>query len=873
MKQPPEEAIKFLHWFCRRDLADEIEGDLREQYAALPESRYMNRLRFWLWVLAFLRPRFIRGTHFQLTTSSMLRNYMVLALRNMRKRPLFSFINIAGLSTGLACVVVISGYILFMLSYDRMYDNAANLYRLTMQWTDDGVEIHTAMTVSPVADVLEGGVRGVKRVARVFPYSGLVSKDGIEKLREVKFCFADSLFFEMFTLPAKHGRLEGALDKPFSVVLTEKSAIKHFGRTDVVDEELIFEDERRAHRFHVTAVIKDLPQNVHLNPDFIASFNTLDVIMPWYNNWHYPPMYLYVEADNNYDRAMLEQALQKQIVSHHPAYVKANDRKYFLQPVTDIYLHSSLASEWQPNSNYAYVQTLILIALFILLLACINYVNLSTARGVERAKEVGVRKAMGAYRRQLVSQFLGEALLTTLLSFALAIMIAETVFTLFVNPLLSKDISVLTAFPPLYAGIAVALFFLVSLVAGLYPAIFLSHFGPISVVGSVTGVRGKVTFRTILVGFQFTVSCLLIIGMLIIDDQVSFMRNKKLGFEKEQLVAIKLFDRKSTRNYSQLKDQLIRESIVKSVSVASTFPLKDGFYGWPITPEGHTAEEQMNMKAMSGDEDIVKTLNLELIAGRDFSTRTGADEAQAFIINKAAARMLRWTEPIGKEFQLTFFADSAHQRKGKVIGVVNDFHFESLYNQIEPLVIFVNKHPYYCDYLLVKLGPGNLAASLDLLEQNWKEFNPDKPFEFSLADDELSNLYTEERKLSKMFSSFTLVSLLISALGLFGLSAYSISQRTKEIGIRKVLGASAGSLYHLLSQEYLLIMVISQIISWPLAWALTNQWLDGFAYRTDVSLGVFLITLVIGFLLGLLSVSMHIFRATRANPTSALRTE
>lgn len=874
MQQPPKTAIRFLHWFCRHDVVNEIEGDLLEQYQRLPASHGINQLRYWLWVLAFMRPYFINTKHFQLINVLMTRSYITIALRNMHKRPLFSFINIVGLSVGLACVVVIAGYVLFMLSYDRMYENPENLYRLTMRWTDDGVETHTAMTVSPVAAVLEENRQAIKRITRVFPYSGLVSKDGIEKHRETKFCYADSLFFEMFTLPVKQGRRQGALDKPFSVVLTEQSAIKYFGTTNVVGEELIFEDERKAHRFTVTAVIENLPQNTHFNPDFIASFNTLDVIMPWYDNWHYPPMYLYLEAEKGQDIALLEREVQQQIAKHHPPYVKANDRHYFLQPVTDIHLHSNLANEWQPNSKSAYVQTLIIIAIFVLMLACINYINLSTARGVERAKEVGVRKVMGAFRRQLINQFLSESLTTTLISFFLALVMAETLFKLFINPLLAKEISVFTVFSPFYAGIATAILLLVTLLAGLYPAVLLSGFQPASVLkGSAEGVGKKFTFRKLLVGFQFTVSCSLIIGMLIIQNQVSFMRAKNLGFEKERLVAIKLFDRKSTRNYKTLKDQLLNESVVKNASVASTFPLKDGYFGWPVTPEGHTAEEKMNMKAMSGDEDILKTLNLELVDGRDFSDRNSADETQAFIINESAMRMLNWADPINKEFELIFFADSTHLRKGKVIGVVKDFHFESLYNKIEPLVIFVNKHPYYCDYLLVKLGPGDFASSLDVLQKNWKQFNPEKPFEFSIADDDLNKLYMEETKLSKMFSSFTLLSIIISALGLFGLSSYSISQRIREIGIRKVLGASTANLFNLLSREYLLIFVITQVISSSLAWWLSQKWLDGFAYRTHVSLYVFLVTFALGLLLTVLSISLHIFRATRANPINVLKTE
>ncbi len=874
MQTPPRWPIEILHRLCHESLVEEMEGDLTEDFhrRLAAKGKGYASLLFCLEALAFIRPKLLKR-QFTLFQNTMLRSYITLSFRSLIKKPLFTIINLMGLTLGLASVIVIAGYLLFTLSYDKHYPNSENLYRVTLQWMNDGIEEHVAMAVSKVAPALNKTLHGVKRTSRIFPYSGLVSRDGIEKIRESRFCYADSLFFEMFPMKVQRGYLPTSLTDPFSVVLTERMAIKYYGTVDVVGQELTFEDERGKYKFNVTAVIDNIPQNSHFNPDFLASMTTLEKTMPWFDSWFYPPMFVYVEAAEGYDRLKLETEINLAVKKTHPQYILPNDRTYFLQPITDIHLHSNLVAEWQANSNYIYVQILTAVAALILFLACINYINLSTARGAERAKEVGMRKVMGAIRRQLIGQFLGESFITALMAMVLGVALAELVFRLYLNDLLEKNISIFTLFEPVHLLGALGGLVVLTLIAGMYPAFFLSTYRPASMLRMNSTKGGGFVLQRSMVTFQFIVSSLLIVGMFTIDRQTRFMREKRLGFDKDQLVAIRLFDRNMGGRYQSLKSGLLSESVVKHVAVASSFPLREEFHGWGITPEDHTAEERLSMKALGGDVDIVKALSLEVVAGRDFSADNPADTTQAFIINEAAAKLLNWSEPVGKDFELIFYTRGENRRKGKVIGVVKDFHFESLYNRIDPLVIFVNTHPFYCDYLLVKLAPGDFANSMNTLKSRWKEFSEDKPFEYFIADDDLASLYKQEMKLSSMFSSFSALSIAVSCLGLFGLSAYSISRRLKEIGIRRVMGASVRDLFNLLSREYLLLVALAQLIGWPVAWWLTNEWLSSFAYKVDVPLADYFISLVACLVFALLSISVHVVKAVQLSPIKTLRVE
>ena len=638
-----------------------------------------------------------------------------------------------------------------------------------------------------MGDLIKSHVPSVEKVVRMYPVPLLVSADKETKTKEPKFTFVDSLFFEVFSFQVMHGNLAKSLDEPFSAILTEKQAINYFGKSNVVGFDLFVEDEVKEYTFVITAVIKELPQNTHFNPGIIGSLNGMKSIQPWYNNWHYPPLYTYVQLKDGSTKSDLESQIQKMGEIHFPDYIKKEKRSYEAQRIADIHLKSDLEFEWQSNSNETYVSLFFLIAIFILLIACINFMNLATAQSTNRAMEVGIRKVMGAGKKQLVSQFLGESALTTFFSFLIALGLAELVLIYFFNDLIGKEISLGYLFTGANLLHVLIIITVISFMAGAYPSFYLSAFKPIVTLRSkVLKIRGLGNLRKVMVTMQFFISCLLIIGTLLVLRQVNYLRYKNLGFDKEQIIALKLVARKDQQNYNVLKESLMKESKVINVALSATIPGTNDFYGWNVIPEGYPSDTEYTMRSLGVDEDYLSTYNIELIDGRDFSKDIHTDGKQAFIINQAAVDNFGWTNPVGKDFTLSIYTGKHELRKGKIIGVVKNFHFQSLYNRIEPLLIYINKHPYYSDYLNVKLAPGNIEESLNLLEAKWNNFNPDKPFEYYFVDQELEKFYDKEVRISRLFSSFAVISIIISCLGLFGLSAFTASQRTKEIGVRKV---------------------------------------------------------------------------------------
>jgi len=803
----------------------------------------------------------------------MVKNYFKIAIRSLIKNKIYSFINLAGLSIGLACVLVIVSYVNLELSYDRYHENHKDIYRVTEYRTRDGQQTHTATSFNPLADLIEAHVPSVERIVRMYPLSGLLSADKINKFKESEFTLVDSLFFETFSFEIISGNLKGALDNPFSVVIPENKALEYFGTTDVTGRDLYFENAVNRFIFNITAVIKDTPQNSHFAPDFMASFSSIRTIQPNYNNWFHPAIYIYVQLKHGFTGLDLDAQMASMGEQHYPDYVKET-REYEAQNITDIHLNSDLVNEWQANSSKTYVKLFAIIALFILLIACINFMNLATAQSTKRAKEVGMRKVMGAGKSQLLGQFLGESFIVTLLSFVIAFGLAQLALTYFFNELIGKELSVgqlLTGSNLLWILISLIL---VSLLAGSYPAFYLSGFKPVSTLkGKVIKISGLGNVRKFMVTFQFFISCLLIIGTLIVLRQINFLRNEKLGFDQDQIIAVRLVDRQDQTNYSVLKDALLRESSVLSVALSSTLPGRKGFYAFRIVPEGSTDDDEMTMKSLAVDEDYINTYNLKVIDGRNFSKDIFTDVKQAFILNEAAVEKFGWDEALDKDFTITVHAASEEVRKGKIIGVVKDFHFQSLYNLIDPLVIYVNTSPFYSNFLNVKLAPGNWEDAVKMLTVRWKEFSPNKPLEFYFLDEELKKFYDSEVKIGHIFSAFAALSIIISCLGLFGLSAYSAQQRVKEIGIRKVLGANLAGVLSLLLREYIMLIIVANLIAWPLGWYISTEWLSTFPYRAGLDVGIFLLTFLGALLIALVTVSFQSMKAAVANPVKSLRNE
>lgn len=804
----------------------------------------------------------------------MLKNYFKVAYRNLTKNRVYSFLNIAGLSIGLGCVIVIAGYVSLELNYDKYHNDFEDIYRITELRKRQDQQDHTATTFNPLAQLVGENVPSVEHVVRMFPLTGFISTNLDNKSRETRFTLVDSIIFQTFSFESIHGNLATALNEPLSLVITESKALKYFGKTDVIGQKLIYENATSTFDFSISAIIKDLPQNTHFELDFLASFSSIEQIRPRYNNWFHPAIYTYVKLKEGFDGTTLEKEISKLKDDYFPENIK-NSRAHKAQSLSDIHLKSALLNEWSPNSNIVYITLFIIIAFFILLIACINFMNLSTARSVSRAKEVGLRKVVGAGKRQLVYQFLSESFLITALSFITAFGLAEFAFRNWFNVLVEKKMTIAFLFQGVNSIYVVLAVITVTLLAGMYPAFYLARLRPISTLrGKMEQIGGLGNIRKLMVTFQFFISCLLIIGTLIVLRQINFLRNKNLGFDKEQIVAIGLVDQADQKNYEVLQGEFLKESSVLESTISSALPGGAGFYAFRIEPEGLPDGEQMTMKSIGVDEKYILTYDLEILKGREFSKDIITDQRNAFIINEAAAEKLEWPDPLGKDFGIEIHGrGGADVRQGKVIGVLKDFHFESLYNSVEPLVVYVNQSSFYNNYLNLKIAPGNWDEVISLMEKKWESYSPNRPLQFYFLDEELKKMYNAEVKIGQIFTAFAVLSIIISCLGLFGLSAYAASQRTKEIGIRKVMGASLLTILKLLPKDYVILIVVANLIAWPLGWYYSLQWLSDFPYRVNLDIWIFLFTFLSALIIALITVSYQTVKAASANPVDILQQE
>ena len=800
----------------------------------------------------------------------MIKNYFKLIVRNLQKRSLFTFLNVMGLAIGLASVLVILSFVQEELSYDKFHSKHDRLYRITLDWLDDGKRSHIAAVEPPLTEALAGKISGIERITRVFPIPALVSVDKQNKTKEILFCFADSVFFDLFDFEFIQGDKNTALTDPLTVVLTESKAIEYFGTTEVVGKDVHYETDREEFIFHITGVIKDFPQQSHFKADFLASFHSLDEVMPWYNGWYYPQMHTYLLAQEGMNEQELETQIRVEVRKSHPPQVKDGERTYYLQKVTDIHLNSHLDQEWQANSSMGHVYLFGTIAIFILIIASINFMNLSTAQAATRAKEVGLRKVMGAYRQQLIIYFLGESFFITVISFLCGFALAEWVLIGGLNKMLGRQLSLDFIFEATwlpFIGISVLL---IAGASGIYPAFFLSRYKPVqSLKGVVDHPGHEITLRKGLVVFQFMISSILLIFTWIVLDQNDFMLNKDLGFDKDHVVAIRLNDSEAKMKYQVFKNSLVDLPEIQSVSLSSALPGNNEFFGFSVRLP--SMDTDLTIQTLGVDEDYLRTYGIDLLTGRDFSQENKADEEGAFIINRAAAKYFQWDDPVGRELTFIRYSDKKEERKGKVIGLVDDFHFQSLYHKVEPLLIYINRHIYYSDYLSVRFHGTSPREAVNLLKKKWEAFIPDKPLEIVFMDDQLDQFYQGELRRANVFSSFAGLSILVSCLGLFGLAAFSMQQKRREIGIRKVMGASMIAILKVLSGQFFRLILIANFMAWPVAWYASSIWLENFAYHISPGVEIFIFSTAGTLVLALLTICVQTLRTAGVNPVETLR--
>lgn len=795
----------------------------------------------------------------------MLKNYLKIAFRNLLRHKSFSIINITGLAVGMTACFLIFIYVKFELSYDKFNQNFEQIYRLNTDIKSPNEVLHWSSASPPMGPALKADYPDeVKDYVRIFQ-AGFLVVNGDKKFQENNIAFADPSIFKIFTLPFIHGNPSTALSAPYNIVLTGAMAKKYFGTTDIVGRSLLLDGK---HPVNITGVMKDVPLNSHFSFDMVLSASTMEKMkLINMQEWGNFSNFTYLLLPKGFDAAKLQAKLPGFLKNHISEDQRRRGYNYalFIEPLKDVYMDTFRGAPVNGNKTNVYIFSIV--AIFILLIACINFVNLTTARASERAKEVGIRKVVGAYKKQLTFQFLGESVIISLIAFLFAVVLSWLLLPVF-NEVAGKIISH-NIFERGYIFILFAISLTIGFLAGIYPSLVLTSFDIIAVLKGRFSTSAKGIFlRKGLVIFQFTISIVLIVGTLIVYNQLNYMRNQSLGFNKDQM-AILDFNGDSTVQSQQqsIKNELKQISGVLSVSGSGTTPGNGNSVAYSEVESRSGSMMPMNMNLYDVDYDFVQQYGLQLLAGRAFSTAFPTDSTKAFIINQAALKQLGYASPgeaIGKRF-------NQWGRSGQIIGVVKDFHFESLQQNIKPLNLRINLKDI--NVFTVEIKGGEIPNTIKAIQDKWKALAPQRPLNSYFLDDNFNKQYLTEDRFGKLFMYFAVLAIVISCLGLFGLASYSTLQRTREIGIRKVLGASVPRIVNMLSKEFLLLIAIAALIAFPIAWLSMHSWLNDFAYRISIGWWTFAVAAMLAFMIAIFTISFQAIRAALANPVKSLRSE
>lgn len=801
----------------------------------------------------------------------MIKNYIIIAFRNLSKQKFYTVLNVLGLSIGVASFMFIVLYTADELSYDRFHSHADQIYRVRLEGKISGQEMAVAVTCPPLGQVAQDEFPEVENYTRLYKLENEVIRYEDRVFTENRVFFADSTFFDVFDFELISGDPASALKEPNTLVLTESTAKKYFGEENALGKTLNVGDFFS--NYEVTGVVKDPPQNTHFHFDMLYAMSTLSYSREdaWVSNSFYTYLVLNKDAQPEVLETKLGGLVEKYVgpqvqqfmgISLEEFEKQGGRYGYFLQPLTDIHLYSQLDAEIEPNGSITYVYILSAIALFVIIIACINFMNLATARYASRAKEVGVRKTLGSIRSHLVSQFLTESVMVSTISTLLAIILISLFIEPF-NQMSGKAISFQLMDKPWLALVFVLIIFVVGFLAGSYPAFYLSGFRPAEVLkGKIrAGIRSS-SIRNGLVVFQFFISIALIVCTILVYRQLEYTRNVNLGFDKENVLIIKNGRRLGDKIQS-LRQELTHFSAVENASVSTSVP---PLIGNTSVFRLKGSDEDHLLTWYYGDYEQIPTLGVELTSGRNFSRDFPSDTA-AVILNEAAVRELGLDDPIHAE--LSFFGDS-NGRIIKVVGVMKDFNYQSLKEHIRPMAMLLTQNGAY---LSVRLQPGNVGEHVAAIEQFWKEQSPGEPFEFTFMDEDFDALFRTEQRMGQVFTTFTAMAIFIACLGLLGLAAFTAEQRTKEIGIRKVMGASVLSVMVLLSKEFTRLIGIGFLIAVPVSYWVMENWLKSFAFRIPIDVWTFILAGVSAIIIALLTVSFQSFKAARTDPARSLRSE
>ncbi len=807
----------------------------------------------------------------------MIKNYLKIAWRNLKNKKAFTAINICGLAIGIATCLIIMLFVQNELGYDRYNKNAERIVRVSFQGSVQGEKMNESTVMPPVAQTLKAEFPEVQAATRIRDYGTPRLIYGDKSFKEDALAFVDSNFFQVFTLPLINGDAKTALLQPNTVVITKALSRKYFGNDNPIGKIISFKDGKNA-ACKVTGVIEKVPVNSHFHFELFASIASLPEAREptWMSSNFYTYLLLNEGADYKKLEAKLPQVVEKYIgpelyakmgVTFSDFKKKGNDLSFHLQPLTDIHLRSDFSNDLSQPGDIRYVYIFGAIALFMMLIACINFMNLSTAGASKRSREVGIRKVLGSMQWELVKQFLLESVLITAFALILAVVFMYMALPVF-NNLTGQNLSLHFADHPLLIPGLLLFGLIIGILAGSYPAFYLSSFKPVRVLkGRFTSGKGSIGLRSGLVVFQFFISIVLIVSTTVVYKQLAYIQNKKLGYDKEQVMILP-----DTwmlgKNEDIFRQRLISDSRVASVSSSGYLPAGPSNNNNFFVYRGDNSAQMVKTLRYDVDENYIPTLGIDILTGRNFSKDFTNDSSGA-ILNEAAAKALGWSSKAPGNMV------STNNNEGKkisynVIGIVKDFHFRSLHERISPLVMVLSPTS---GTMVVKLKTKDVAGLTAMLKKRWSDYGAEEPLAYSFLDERFNATYEAEQKTGKILGIFAGLTIFVACLGLFGLATFTAEQRTKEIGIRKVLGASVSGVVALISKDFLKLVCIAFLIASPIAWYIMNKWLQDFAYRINISAWVFVIAILLAVMITIITVSFQAIKAALANPVKSLRTE
>jgi len=813
----------------------------------------------------------------------MINNYIKTTLRNIRKHRTLSIINILGLTIGLSAVILIGIYVRHEISFDRFHENAENIYRIERKGVFDGNEFHLPHTNNQIPSAMHEEFPSVTNFVRIWP-NEVMLKDSRNNYHQEEVYFADASFFEIFSFSLIEGDPQKALSSPYSAVLTPEMATKYFGTTDVVGESMEIQAFDSTMTLTIQGILKKIPTNSHLQSGMIVSYKTAQSVTPpsllntWAGNYLYS--YIQVKEGTDLDR------LTSQFPGFIKKYMSADFKRllgedvrisemlnFHLQPLTDIYLYARLDYAIGPTGDINKIYTAVGIALLILVIACINYINLSTAKSMTRAREVGLRKVFGAHRRKVIMQFIAESVVLAIIALLLSMIVVESLLPSF-NAYLARELSIGYLTRPAILLILLGAALLIGILAGIYPAMYISGYRPVSILkgtdhsspGSATG-----SIRKGLVIFQFAISVGLLISVFTMNRQLNFMVQKDLGFDEKQVMVVRSDNNAFRDNTQTIRQELMGHPEIQNIGLANRIVGEEEYSDGVFRRKEDPKENTENFTIMHTGENLIPSLNIEMLAGRNFSRDFGSDLHSSYIINEAAMKLLGYKDPRDAVGGRIIEMNLDGQAEGQIVGVMRDFHYQPLHIRIKPLIFIFREQGL--NNMYVKLAGQNTNHTISLVqsvvEQNASGIN----FDYTFLDNHYQASYQKEMRMKKLFTIFTILAIFIAAMGLFGLAAFMTERKTKEIGIRKAVGASTSRIILILSSQFLRWVLISNLIAWPVVYFALNSWLQNFAFHIELSVIYFLLATIIALAVAQLTVLYQAFTAAKTNPVDSLRYE